>query len=62
LSLVPRARETGKLKNMSICHITDEKIPSTETLMLADYVIPRNYRFYQHKAFPRVLGKANQAS
>jgi len=30
LSLVPRARETGTLKNMFICD-TDEKIPSTET-------------------------------
>ena len=27
---------------MPICHTTDENIPSTETLTLADYVIPRN--------------------
>jgi len=35
---VPRARETGKLKNVPICD-TDEKIPSTKTQALADYVI-----------------------
>jgi len=40
---VPRVQETGKLKNVPICD-TDEKIPSTETQALADYVIPHEIK------------------
>ena len=33
---------------MAICHTTDEKIPSTVNLTLADYVIPPKYRVTCH--------------